>query len=106
MHPQTSPTVSPFDTSEFDSSPHAFALVLRPLNVKAKVILVMKPGAEKFQRPMFDIKVGLDEISLNINRDQVMTRRREEPLTLFLLVSHHSSIPMCSTCWNFKIISV
>ena len=30
----------------------------------------MKPRDENFQRPMFDIKVDLDEISLNLNRDQ------------------------------------
>ena len=48
-----------------------FDLVLRPLNVKAKLILVMKPRQDDFKRPMFDIKVDLDEISLNINRDQV-----------------------------------
>jgi hypothetical protein len=37
----------------------------------ARVILVMKPRTEDYKRPMFDIKVDLDEISLNINRDQV-----------------------------------
>lgn len=31
----------------------------------------MKPRQEDFKRPMFDIKIDLDEISLNINRDQV-----------------------------------
>jgi len=31
----------------------------------------MKPRQDDFKRPMFDIKVDLDEISLNINRDQV-----------------------------------
>jgi hypothetical protein len=31
----------------------------------------MKPREEGYKRPMFDIKVDLDEISLNINRDQV-----------------------------------
>ena len=35
----------------------------------------MKPREEHFQRPMFDIKVDLDEISLNMNRDQVTSRR-------------------------------
>ncbi|CAF4672000.1 unnamed protein product, partial [Rotaria sp. Silwood2] len=43
---------------------------LRPLNIKARIILAMKPRQEEFKRPMFDIKVDLDEISLNINRDQ------------------------------------
>lgn len=47
------------------------SIVLRPLNVKARLILAMKPRQENFQRPMFDIKVDLDEISLNINREQV-----------------------------------
>lgn len=46
-------------------------IVLRPLNVKARLILAMKPRQENFERPMFDIKVDLDEISLNINREQV-----------------------------------
>ena len=48
-----------------------WCLVLRPLNVTARVVLVMKPGKDNYKRPMFDIKVDLDEISLNINRDQV-----------------------------------
>jgi len=48
-----------------------FVLVLRPLNVKARLILAMKPRQEDFKRPMFDIKIDLDEISLNMNRDQV-----------------------------------
>ncbi|CAF4810644.1 unnamed protein product, partial [Rotaria magnacalcarata] len=30
----------------------------------------MKPRQNEFKQPMFDIKVDLDEISLNINRDQ------------------------------------
>lgn len=46
-------------------------LVLRPLNIKAKVILAMKPRQQEFKKPMFDIKVELDEISLNISRNQV-----------------------------------
>jgi hypothetical protein len=41
------------------------------LNITARVILAMKPREEQFKKPMFDIKVDLDEISLNINRDQV-----------------------------------
>jgi hypothetical protein len=48
-----------------------FCLVLRPLNVKARLILAMKPRQEDFKRPMFDIKIDLDEISLNMNLDQV-----------------------------------
>lgn len=47
-----------------------FCVVLRPLNVKARLILAMKPREDNFQRPLFDIKVDLDEISLNLNRDQ------------------------------------
>jgi len=50
--------------------PSDVSYILRPLNVKAKLILVMKPRQDNFERPMFDIKVDLDEISLNINRDQ------------------------------------
>ena len=48
-------------------------LVLRPLNVTARVVLVMKPRKEGFKKPMFDINVELDDISLNISRDQVIT---------------------------------
>jgi hypothetical protein len=51
-------------------------VVLRPLNVKARIVLVMKPRQEEFKRPMFDIKVDLDEISLNINRDQVYSNTK------------------------------
>ncbi|CAF3899768.1 unnamed protein product, partial [Rotaria magnacalcarata] len=51
-------------------TPTDISYILRPLNIKAKVILVMKPRQNEFKQPMFDIKVDLDEISLNINRDQ------------------------------------
>ncbi|CAF0895845.1 unnamed protein product [Rotaria sp. Silwood1] len=51
-------------------APTDIAYILRPLNIKARVVLAMKPREEEFKRPMFDIKVDLDEISLNINHDQ------------------------------------
>ncbi|CAF3380389.1 unnamed protein product [Rotaria sp. Silwood1] len=44
--------------------------ILRPLNIKARLILTMKPRQEGFKRPMFDIKIDLDEISLNMSRNQ------------------------------------
>ena len=58
-------------------------VVLRPLNVKARLILAMKPRQENFGRPMFDIKVDLDEISLNINREQVNLLHHHQPLHSF-----------------------
>ncbi|CAF4041164.1 unnamed protein product [Adineta steineri] len=51
-------------------APSDISYILRPLNVKARLVLAMKPREEDFERPMFDIKVDLDEISLNMNRDQ------------------------------------
>ncbi|CAF1542330.1 unnamed protein product [Adineta steineri] len=51
-------------------APSDISYILRPLNVKARLALAMKPREEDFKRPMFDIKVDLDEISLNMNRDQ------------------------------------
>ncbi|CAF4513265.1 unnamed protein product [Rotaria sp. Silwood2] len=51
-------------------APTDIEYILRPLNIKARIVLTMKPRQEEFKRPMFDIKVDLDEISLNINRDQ------------------------------------
>ncbi|CAF1260195.1 unnamed protein product [Adineta steineri] len=51
-------------------APSDISYILRPLNVKARLVLAMKPREEDFKRPMFDIKVDLDEISLNMNRDQ------------------------------------
>ncbi|CAF1245225.1 unnamed protein product [Adineta ricciae] len=56
--------------SDNQQVPSDIAYILRPLNVKARLILTMKPRQEDFKRPMFDIKVDLDEISLNMNRDQ------------------------------------
>jgi len=53
-------------------APSDISYILRPMNIKARVVLVMKPRQEEFKRPMFDIKVDLDEISLNINRDQYL----------------------------------
>ena len=38
----------------------------------------MKPREEGFKRPMFDIKVDLDEISLNINRNQVNSNNNKK----------------------------
>ncbi|CAF4190264.1 unnamed protein product [Rotaria sp. Silwood2] len=52
--------------------PKNLSYILRPLNIKAKIILVMKPRQQEFKKPMFDIKIDLDEISLNINRDQYL----------------------------------
>lgn len=40
------------------------------MNMKAMIKLVMKPRQDGFKRPMFDIKVDLDDISLNVNRNQ------------------------------------
>ncbi|CAF4656530.1 unnamed protein product [Rotaria sp. Silwood1] len=54
------------------TAPKNISYILRPLNIKAKIILVMKPRQEEFKKPMFDIKIDLDEISLNINRDQYL----------------------------------
>ncbi|CAF3939022.1 unnamed protein product [Rotaria sp. Silwood2] len=51
-------------------TPTDISYILRPLNIKARIVLAMKPRQEEFKRPMFDIKVDLDEFSLNINRDQ------------------------------------
>lgn len=51
-------------------APSDVSYFLRPLNVKAKLILTMKPRQEVFKRSMFDIKIDLDEISLNMNWDQ------------------------------------
>jgi len=50
----------------------------------------MKPRHEEFKRPMFDIKVDLDEISLNINRDQVNSNTKTYDFistTILFLVS-------------------
>ncbi|CAF4131001.1 unnamed protein product, partial [Rotaria sp. Silwood2] len=49
-------------------------VVLRSLNIKTKIILDMKNPEgeeEELKRLMFDIKIDLDEISLNINHDQI-----------------------------------
>jgi len=43
----------------------------------------MKPRQEDFKRAMFDIKVDLDEISLNMNRDQVNSSDEKANLILF-----------------------
>ncbi|CAF1279009.1 unnamed protein product [Rotaria magnacalcarata] len=51
-------------------APSDVAYILRPLNVKTKCILTMKPRQEGFQQPMFDIKIDLDAISLNMSSGQ------------------------------------
>ncbi|CAF4508473.1 unnamed protein product, partial [Rotaria socialis] len=51
-------------------APSDVAYILRPLNVKAKIILTMKPRQEGFQQPIFDIKIDLDAISLNMSSGQ------------------------------------
>jgi hypothetical protein len=45
----------------------------------------MKPRQEDFKSPMFDIKVDLDEISLNMNRDQVKLKQN---LNFMLIIFH------------------
>ncbi|CAF0751812.1 unnamed protein product [Rotaria sordida] len=50
--------------------PSDIEYILRPLHVKARLILTMKPRQEHFKQPMFDVKIDLDEISLNMSRDQ------------------------------------
>ncbi len=60
--------------------------ILRPLNIKAKLILSMKPHQENFKRPMFDIKIDLDEINLNINRNQVKNLHKQRFLFSSILV--------------------
>lgn len=50
--------------------------------MKAKMKVVMKPQQDGFKRPMFDVKLDLDEISLNLNRDQVIHSALETIKTL------------------------
>jgi hypothetical protein len=45
----------------------------------------MKPRDENYKRPMFDIKVDLDEISLNISRNQVNLKHNKS-LDLYYLI--------------------
>ena len=54
---------------------YEFILVLRPLHITARLILTMRPRQDNFKRPMFDIKIDLDEINLNINRNQVKNKQ-------------------------------
>jgi len=53
-----------------ERAPKDISYILRPMNMKAMIKLVMKPRQDGFKRPMFDIKVDLDDISLNVNRNQ------------------------------------
>jgi len=46
-------------------------LVFRPFNVKAKLIMTLKPRQQNFEKPMFHITIDLEHISLNLNRAQV-----------------------------------
>jgi hypothetical protein len=46
----------------------------------------MKPHQENFKRPMFDIKIDLDEINLNINRNQVKNLHKQRFLFSSILV--------------------
>ncbi|CAF2860649.1 unnamed protein product, partial [Rotaria sp. Silwood2] len=56
-------------------APTDISYILRSLNIKTKIILDMKnreeEEEEELKRLMFDIKIDLDEISLNINHDQI-----------------------------------
>jgi hypothetical protein len=61
-------------------------VVLRPLNINTRAILVMKPRDDGFRRPMFDIKVDLDRISLNMNQNQVR-HDRTAPIDRYARVS-------------------
>ena len=65
---------------------------------------MMKPRQEGFQQPMFDIQVDLDEISLNINNDQVNCGYERNLFVIIIFFS--SSIRTYSTYLNFKIILI
>jgi len=46
-------------------------LVLQPLNIQARLKIATAPSEQDYVRPVFDAKIDLEEISLNINRNQV-----------------------------------
>ncbi|CAF4025677.1 unnamed protein product, partial [Rotaria magnacalcarata] len=52
--------------------PQDMLYIFRPFNVKAKLIVTMKPRELNFQRPMFYIAIDLGQISLNLNRSQYL----------------------------------
>jgi hypothetical protein len=58
-------------------------LVFRPFNVKAKLIMTLKPRQQKFEKPMFYITIDLEHISLNLNRAQVSLIENESFSFLF-----------------------
>jgi hypothetical protein len=60
----------------------------------------MKPHQEDFKRSMFDIKIDLDEISLNMNRDQVKFSKKKY---IYIYDFESFSIRIYSIYLNFKI---
>jgi hypothetical protein len=58
----------------------------------ARLILAMKSRQENFKRSMFDIKIDLDEISLNMNRDQVKTRKKKTKIFILFRFSQYSDL--------------
>lgn len=66
----------------------------------------MKPRQHEFKKPMFDIKVDLDEISLNINRDQVKFYRKSISILKIYLFIFSFSIQIYLIYLNFEIILV
>jgi hypothetical protein len=48
-----------------------FSAVLKPLNIKVQLKIATMPSQQHYARPVFDAKIDIDQINLNINRDQV-----------------------------------
>jgi hypothetical protein len=46
-------------------------VVFQPFNVKAKLIMTLKPRQQNFEKPMFHLTIDLEHISLNLTRAQV-----------------------------------
>ncbi|CAF1105334.1 unnamed protein product [Rotaria sp. Silwood1] len=53
-----------------NTAPDHMAYILRPLNISVKIKVAATPHKQDYARPVFDAKIDLDYISLNINRNQ------------------------------------
>ncbi|CAF4025308.1 unnamed protein product [Rotaria sp. Silwood2] len=53
-----------------NTAPDHMTYILRPLNISVKIKIAATPHEQDYARPVFDAKIDLDYISLNINRNQ------------------------------------
>ncbi len=70
--------------------------VLKPSNIKAKLKIATMPSQQDYLQPVLDAKIDLEQIYLNINRDQVEKKNEFVFNALAILVFGSTRSPRIS----------